>query len=80
MIYDYDKFMSISEKKESFFKHFDFLRSEFPNHSQYEIEKALESFMCTNLLHNLQDVIEWYEQQLKKKLCNYEIISLKNFI
>ena len=78
MIYDYDKFMSISEKKESFFKHFDFLKSEFPNHSQYEIEKALESFMCTNLLHNLQDVIEWYEQQLKKIKITEEIVPLNN--
>ena len=41
MINDYHRFMSVDEKKKSYFKHYDFLKSEFPNHSQYEIEKAL---------------------------------------
>ena len=48
MINDYDKFMSTSKKKESYFKHYDFLKSEFPNHSQYEIEKALEA-LCAQI-------------------------------
>ena len=34
--------------------------------------------MCTNLLHNLQDVIEWYEQQLKKNDATEEIVPLNN--
>ena len=78
MINDYHIFMSLDEKKISYFKHYDFLKSEFPNHSQYEIEKALEGFVCTNLLHNLQDVIEWYDQQLKKNETTEEIVPLNN--
>lgn len=67
-----------SKKKEFYFKHLKLLKSAFPDRSEYELEKSLEYLMCTNMVHTLQEVIQWYEQLVENNHTTEEIVSLKN--
>ena len=66
-----------SKKKEFYFKQLNFLKSQFPNLSEYSIEKSIEGLICTNSKHSLDEIIEWYENELKLNNTEEEIVSLK---
>lgn len=66
-----------SKKKEFYLKQLNFLKSQFPNLSEYSIEKSIEGLICTNSKHSLNEIIEWYENELKLNNTEEEIISLK---
>ncbi len=66
-----------SKKKEFYFEHLSFLKSQFPNLSEYVLEKSAEALICTNTIHDLHEVIQWYENEVKLNNTNEEIIPLK---
>ena len=67
-----------SKKKEEYFKTLKLIESIFPNTDSYLLEKTLENVMCTNLVNEFGEIIDWYNEQINKDNSEEKIISLKD--
>ena len=62
--------------KENYYNLYKEIKKIVPNFSDIEIEKTVENLICTNLINNFDDVINWYEKSKKNIKAKDEIIEL----
>ena len=70
------EFYKLKQKKEIFNNLLEVLKNHNSEISDYEIEKSAEIMMCTNTLHNLEDVLNWYEKVKNNLNAKEELIDL----
>ena len=62
--------------KENYYNLYEEIKKIVPNFSAIEIEKTVENLICTNLINDFDDVINWYEKSKKNIKAKDEIIEL----
>ena len=65
-----------NNKKNFYLDFLEVLKSNFPEESIYSLEKSLETLICTNVINDLDTIVQWYEERIKLDKASVNLVSI----